>query len=100
MIHLPPKGSSRGLPLTVTPPSDFRANVASFVDQVRESHRPLVWTQHGRSAAVPLGVEHYEELVEELELLRDIVRAEGQLDSDEGLSEEEATKRLRKYLER
>lgn len=84
----------------VQPLSDFRANVASFVDQVRETRRPLVLTQHGRSAAVLLGVEHYEELVEELELLRDVVRAEGQLDSNEGLSDEEAAERLRKYLER
>ena len=58
----------------IQPLTAFRANVAGFIDQVREQHRPLVLTQHGKSAAVLLGAEDYEDLVEELELHRSVQR--------------------------
>ncbi len=50
----------------IQPLSTFRANAASLVQQVRETKRPLVLTQHGRSAAVVLDVEEYEALVEQV----------------------------------
>ena len=59
--------------------SSFRANVASFVDQVRQTRRPLVLTQHGQSAAVLLGAADYEALIDELEVLRDINLSEREL---------------------
>ncbi|TVP74124.1 MAG: type II toxin-antitoxin system Phd/YefM family antitoxin, partial [Gemmatimonadales bacterium] len=46
----------------VQPLSAFRANAAGFLDQVRETKRPLVLTQHGKSAAVLLEVGQYEAL--------------------------------------
>jgi prevent-host-death family protein len=54
----------------------FRANVSSFVDQVRQTRRPLVLTQHGQSAAVLMDAADYEALIEELEVLRDITLSE------------------------
>lgn len=59
----------------VQPLSAFRANAAGFLDQVRATKRPLVLTQHGKSAAVLLDVGEYEALVEELEVVRDIQQA-------------------------
>ncbi len=64
----------------VQPLTAFRANVASFVEQVRTTRRPIILTQHGKSAAVLLGAADYEALVEELEVLRDIHASEGELD--------------------
>jgi prevent-host-death family protein len=61
--------------------SDFRANVAAVVRQVRRKRRPVILTQNGRGAAVLMGVSQYEALVEELELLRDVRTAERQLAS-------------------
>jgi prevent-host-death family protein len=63
----------------VRPLSEFRANAAAFVNQVRETRRPLILTQHGRSTAVLLDVRAYEELVEHAELLHDIQVAEKQI---------------------
>ncbi len=57
----------------IQPLTAFRANVASFVDQVRETRRPLYLTQHGKSAAVILSTAEYEALVEET--LDEVVRA-------------------------
>lgn len=41
----------------IHPLSEFRAKVASFVQQVHQTHRPVVITHHGKSAAV-LTVRH------------------------------------------
>ena len=59
----------------IQPLSAFRANAAGFLDQVRATKRPLVLTQHGKSAAVLLDVNEYDAMVDELEFVRDIGHA-------------------------
>jgi antitoxin YefM len=76
----------------------FRANVASFVDQVRQTRRPLVLTQHGQSAAVLLGAAEYEALIEELEVLRDISISERQLAEGKGVPHDEVKAQLLKIV--
>lgn len=82
----------------IRPLSEFRANAAALINQVRETRRPLVLTQHGKSAAVVLDVEEYERLVERAELLEDVAAAEEQLARGEGISTEEAKADLRGHL--
>jgi prevent-host-death family protein len=48
----------------VRPLSEFRANAASFVQQVQGTKRPVILTVHGRSAAVLLDVGEYETLLD------------------------------------
>ena len=48
----------------IRPLSEFRANVASFIEHVRETKRPLVITQRGKSAAILLDVAEYEALLQ------------------------------------
>ncbi|MBD3343134.1 MAG: type II toxin-antitoxin system prevent-host-death family antitoxin [Candidatus Lokiarchaeota archaeon] len=74
----------------IQPLSEFRANVASFIEKVRKTKRPLVITQHGKSAAVMMDVEEYEKLIEKLELLTDIHIAESQLENGKGISHQQA----------
>jgi len=82
----------------VQPLTAFRANAASFVEQVRQTRRPLILTQHGKCAAVLLGAAEYEALLDELELLRDVRNAEDQIDSGQGITHEQAVERLRDRL--
>ena len=84
----------------VQPLSAFRANAAGFLEQVRTTKRPLVLTQHGRSAAVILDVDQYEALLEELEVVRDILEAKNQMARGEGVSHEEVVAELRSRLNR
>ncbi|PYT06494.1 MAG: prevent-host-death family protein [Acidobacteria bacterium] len=81
----------------VKPISEFRANAASLVQQVRRTKRPLVITQQGRGAAVLLDVSEYEKLLAQLELLQDVYTAESQIDNGRGISH---TAARRKALER
>lgn len=79
----------------IQPLSAFRANAAGFLKKVRDSRRPLVLTQHGKGAAVILDVEHYDALMEELEVIREIKEARAQLARGEGIPHEDAVAELR-----
>ena len=78
----------------VRPLSEFRANAASFVQQVRGTKRPVILTVHGRSAAVLLDVGEYETLLDQLELLRDVKTAEGQLKHGRTVSQLKAREKV------
>jgi prevent-host-death family protein len=78
----------------IQPVSEFRANAAKFIEQVRATRKPLIITQHGRGAAVLLDVESYDALMDELALRRaveasDVRRRDGKpgLTTDEVMSE-------------
>ena len=55
----------------VRPVTEFRAHASAFLRQVRDTKRAVILTQHGRSAAVLLDVLVYEDLLGELQLLRE-----------------------------
>lgn len=70
--------------------SEFRTGIASFLKQVHDTKRPLVITQHGKSAAVLLDVSEYEAMQEKLELLTDIQTSIGQIENGEGIPHNDA----------
>jgi antitoxin YefM len=78
----------------IRPLSEFRSHVASFIDKVRETKRPLVITQRGKSAAVILDVAEYESLLEQIELLRDVQTGEAQIKEGLGVSHDAAAKQV------
>jgi prevent-host-death family protein len=80
----------------IKPVSEFRANAADLIEQVKTSGRPLVLTQRGHSAAVLLDVADYAQLIEELELLRDVRTAMQQIESGKGLPNQAAKAELRR----
>ena len=82
----------------VRPVTEFRANASAFLDQVQSTKRPVVLTQHGRSAAVLLDVGVYEDLLDEVALLRDIRTAEGQVDAGKVAPHSVVARRLKARL--
>jgi antitoxin YefM len=78
----------------IRPLSEFRANVAAFVSRVQKTRRPVILTQHGRSAAVLVDVKEYEALLDRAGLLEDIQKAERQLARGRGVSHATAKRRL------
>ena len=69
-----------------------------MLEQVHATKRPVVLTQHGRSAAVLLDVELYEQLVDEVALLRDVAAAEAQIEAGMVVPHEEVAASLREQL--
>lgn len=77
----------------IRPLSEFRADAAGLIAQVRRTKRALVLTQRGHTSAVVLDPSEYQRLVDELELLRDIHAATEQVDRGEAVSQRAAKAR-------
>jgi prevent-host-death family protein len=84
----------------IKPLTEFRANVAAFVQKVRKTKRPLVITQHGRSSAVLLGVEEYESLIEKIEILQDIQLSEKQINEGQVFAQNEMKKKISEIFDK
>jgi antitoxin YefM len=70
----------------IRPMADFRANLAAVLEQVQRTKRPVIVTQHGRSAAVLVDAAAYEAMQDRLELLEEVRAAEDQVARGEGVS--------------
>ena len=75
--------------------SDFRANAASYIERVKSKRRPLILTQHGKSSAVLMDVEDYQNLLDKIQLLEELSTARKELDNGEGISQDDFFKELR-----
>ena len=84
----------------IQPLAVFRARVGTFIEQVTKTHRPLIITQHGKSAAVLLNVEEYETMLDKLELLQDVQEAEHQIDGGAGILHDAARKQLLRKIKK
>ncbi len=80
----------------IKPLSEFRANAKDFVNQVRETKRPIILTQHGKSSAILIDVSEYQAMVDKLELLQEVQKAEQQISDGKTLTTEQVEKRLSK----
>jgi len=78
----------------IKPLSEFRANAASFLKQVKETKRPLILTQHGKSSAVLVDVAEYQALIEKLDLLQEVQVAERQIAEGKYFTNDQVKERL------
>ena len=58
----------------------------------------MIITQHGRGVAVLLDLREYESMLERIDLLEDIQKAEAQLDRGEGITHKAARKQVLKRI--
>lgn len=79
--------------------SEFRAGVSSCVQQVTETKRPMVLTQHGRGVAVLVDVGEFEAMQSRLELLSEVYKAESQIELGEGVEHDQARNRVIKGIQ-
>ena len=73
----------------VCPISEFRENAASMVAKVRSNQRPMIITQHGKSSAVLVSAEAYQEMLDRIQFLSEIADSEEELAAGGGLEQTE-----------
>ena len=78
----------------VKPLSEFRANAEQWIEEVRSTGEALVLTEEGERAAVLVEAHRYEEILDELDLLREIHLAEQQLAAGQGIPHEQAREQV------
>ncbi len=83
---------------TVQPVTELKRRATKIIAQLREDRVPIYVTEHGRSAAVLLDVESYENLLNRLELLEGIAKGERAYAEGRVVSHGQAKKRLSRWL--
>jgi len=68
----------------IIPVSDLRQDAAKILKQLRKNNEPLIITQRGRAAAVIIGVDAYEKLEREKEILRLLAKGDREIEAGEG----------------
>ncbi len=85
---------SLNLAQDICPVSEFRANSTSLIKRVREEHRSIILTQHGKSAAVVIDVADFQNMIDELALYKEIKEADLAIDNGHGIAQSKVKKEL------
>lgn len=68
----------------IIPVSDLRQDAANLLKRLRNSRDPLIITQRGRASAVMIGVDAYERMEREIEILRLLAKGDREIEAGEG----------------
>ena len=83
----------------IKPLSEFRSKVATYLDIVHKTKRPLLITRRGKSSVVLMDVIEYEAMIEKIELLQDIQLAKSQIEDGKGISNAKAKDDILKRID-
>jgi prevent-host-death family protein len=56
----------------IRPLTDFRKNMKEYISELNASKQPIILTQHGKSAAVLLNAEKFQEMQDQIEFMRKV----------------------------
>ena len=79
----------------VCPISEFRENAATLVAKVRADNRPIIITQYGKSSAVLVSAESYQELLDKIQILSEIAESEAEIISGKGIEQDDFFNQLK-----
>ena len=58
----------------IRPLTDFRNNMKEYLKELNEHKKPIILTQHGKSAAVLLHADKFQELQDRIEFLNKVAQ--------------------------
>ncbi len=82
----------------IQPLSTFRSKMSYYFNKVKETKRPLIITQNGKSSAILLDVNEYQSMIDKIEVLEDIKLAEEQISSGKGISHSKVKRMFTKKI--
>lgn len=56
----------------ITSITDFRNNIKKYIEEISVHKIPIILTQHGKSAAVILDAEKYQEMQDQIDFMRKV----------------------------
>lgn len=84
----------------IQPLSEFRKHAADFIGRLKDEKRSIVLTQHGKSAAVLVDVSQYQQMLDKIELLDELIEAERHIARGDVFTHDEAKKQIQKNLDK
>ncbi len=85
---------------TIKPISYVKTHTAELVQQVNDSHQPVIVTQNGEPRAVVQDIESYEQTRKALLILKLAAQGEAEIRSGRSIGNEAALAAMRKRLSR
>ena len=82
----------------VVPFSECRNNLSMYITRVRETHRPVLITQNGRAASYLVDAKSLDELLDRIELSRDIEISRREFAEGKGIPQDVVFNRLHEKL--
>jgi prevent-host-death family protein len=56
----------------ITPLTDFRNNIKKYLEEISVHKKPILLTQHGKSAAVIMDAEKYQEMQDQIDFMKKV----------------------------
>ena len=56
----------------IKPLTDFRNHIKKYIEELNTTKKPIVLTQHGKSAAVILDADKFQEMQDQIEFMKKI----------------------------
>lgn len=56
----------------IKPLTDFRNHIKKYIEELNTTKKPIVLTQHGRSAAVIIDADKFQEMQDQIEFMKKI----------------------------
>ena len=57
----------------ITPLTDFRNNIKKYLEEISVHKKPILLTQHGKSAAVIMDAEKYQEMQDQIDFMKKVI---------------------------
>ena len=70
--------------------TDFRSDIPSMLNKTKETHRPIILTQRGKSSAVVMNIQDYQDLIESYDFMQSVIRNKNEIDQGNFVTDEEA----------
>ncbi|MBQ7188929.1 MAG: type II toxin-antitoxin system Phd/YefM family antitoxin [Kiritimatiellae bacterium] len=83
----------------VVPFSECRNNLSSYINRVRETHRPILITQNGRAASYLVDAESMDALFDRMELSRDIEISRREFAEGKGIPHEQVMREMDEMIQ-
>ena len=83
----------------IRPLTDFRNNMKDYIKELNTNKKPIILTQHGKSAAVLLDAEKYQEIQDQLEFMRKVAVGISEYKNNQSLSMSEVFNGLEKAIQ-
>ena len=92
--------------LTIDPVEDIvpftavRASLSKYMEQTRRTGRPIIVTQNGRASTILADLSMFDDLIESLEVRRDVERGLEDMRAGRVFTKDEARKRVMARFEK
>lgn len=84
----------------IRPITEFRSNAKKILGQAHETKRPIIITQNGKTQAVLLDIDAYQNQMDRMRLLEGIARGKQDIENGHFFTQDEAFLEMNKWLDK